>query len=85
MPARLDNGAITRAAAEIAGKRFVDDPVLDALAALMKCKHGHHETGRAETALGGIRVDHGLLHRMKSAVGRGEPLDRQHSATGDLR
>ena len=63
----------------------MDGAVLGALAALMECKHGHDKTGRAEAALGGIRVDHGLLHRMKRAVGGGEPLDRQHRATGDLR
>src|SRR5580704_13552731 len=79
-PARLDDGTVPRAAAEIACKRLMNDGLLRGLSAVMKGKHRHDETRRAEAALGGVGVDHRPLHGMKLPGRAGEPLDCQDSA-----
>ena len=43
----------------------------------MEGKHRHDETRRAEAALGGVGVDHRLLHGMQRAVGCRQTLDGQ--------
>ena len=84
-PARLHDRAVAGAAAEIAGERLMNEGVVRAFAAVVESEHRHHETRRAEAALGRIGVDHRLLHRMERAVRRRQTLDRQHGAIVDLR
>ena len=75
----IDDGAITRAAAEVAG-----DPVIDLVAGhrsvggLVHGEQRHDEAWRAEAALRGVLLDHRLLDRMQRPVGGGQILDRHH-------
>src|SRR3984893_15902640 len=73
-PARLDDGTVSRAAAETARKCLMNDGLLRRLFAVMKGKHRHDETWRAEAALGGVGVNHRPLHGMKLPGRAGEPL-----------
>ena len=61
---RIVDGMIAGAAAEIAL-----EPERKVLARLfVEGRRGHDHAGRAEAALEGLRVEEGLLHRMKHAV-----------------
>ena len=83
--AGIDDRAIAGAAAEIAGKRLVNERVLGAFAAVVEGEHRHHEARRAEPALGAIRVDERLLHRVERAVRGREPIDGEHLGAVELR
>jgi hypothetical protein len=63
----------------------VNEGIVRGLAAMMEGEHRHHETRRAESALGGIGVDHRLLHGMERAVGSRQALDREDGTVVDLR
>ena len=45
----------------------------------------HDETGRAETALGAMGIDYGLLHGMQPAILAGHPFHRHHRFAIQLR
>jgi hypothetical protein len=83
--ARRHDRPIAGAAAEIAGERFMHECVVCRLAAVVESKHRHCETGRAESALGGVGINKRLLHRMQRAVHRRQSLDRENCAIVDLR
>src|SRR5262245_57390868 len=84
-PAGRRDRAVTGAAAEVAGERFMHDRGVRRLAAVVEGKHRHDETRRAEAALGGIGIDERLLHRMERSVRPGQTLDRQDGTIVDLR
>ena len=83
--AGLHDRAVAGATAEIAGEGFVHGRAVRRLAAMVEGKHRHHETGRAEAALGRVGIDHRLLHRMERAVRCGQTFDREDGAIVDLR
>jgi hypothetical protein len=64
----IDNGRISGTTAQVTGKHIVDGLTLRASAILNPREHRHDETRRAETALGTMLVDHGLLDRMEVTV-----------------
>ena len=84
-PACRHDRPIAGAAAQIAGERLVHDGVFGWLAAVVEGKHRHHETRCAESALGGIGINEGLLHRMQRTVRRRHPFNREDCAIIDLR
>ena len=84
-PAGLHDRAIAGATAEIAGKRFMHGGAFGRLTAMMEGEHRHHETRRAEAALGGVGIDHRLLHRMERAVRCSQAFDREDGSIVDLR
>ena len=63
----------------------MNDGLLRGLSAVMKGKHRHDETWRAEAALGGVGVDHRPLHGMKLSGRCGQTLDGQDGTMVDLR
>ena len=84
-PAGLHDRAVAGATAEIAGERFMHGRAVGRLAAMVEGEHRHHETRRAEAALGGVGIDHRLLHRMERAVRCRQTFDREDGAIVDLR
>ena len=46
-------------------------------------EQAHHDTGRAEAALGSVSIDHGLLQRMQLAA-CGEIFDRDQLSAVNL-
>src|SRR5579871_741608 len=76
-PGRGDDGPITRAAAEVAGQRIVDPRPVDRRAVMEHDEEGHDESRSAESALRAVTIHHGLLHRVKLAVGARQILDSQ--------
>ena len=78
---RTDDGGVSGAPAQIASKRVVVPDV----SVRMRRDHGHHETGRAESALAAMVVDHRLLHGMQAAVGRRHSFNGPDGLPVDLR
>ncbi len=76
-----DDGAVTRAAAEIARQRIVDPAPARAFrrspGLVKQGEKRHDEARRAEAALRTVTIDHGLLRRMQSAVRARQVLDGQ--------
>ncbi len=83
--AGIHDRAVAGAAAEIAGECLVNERVLGAFAAVVEGEHRHHEARRAKSALGAIRVDERLLHRMQAAVRSRKPIHREHLGAVKLR
>ncbi len=65
---RIDDGAIARAAAEIAGDLVDDVLPRRRLAGMIEREERHDESRRAEAALRTVQVDHRLLHRMQRSI-----------------
>ena len=81
---RVDDRAVARAAAEIAGERIVDGLAAHRpRAVLVEREQAHHDAGRAEAALRAVMLDHRRLHRMERAV-VGEVLDGDDLGAVDL-
>ena len=62
------NRAITRAAAQIAGQRFVRLMGVGFVAVLLQREQRHDKTGCAETTLRTVTLDHGFLHAVQLAL-----------------
>jgi hypothetical protein len=65
----LDDRPIPGAAAKVAGQDVVDPRPRGRVFVLVERKERHDETRRAKAALGGVAVDHRLLHRMQAPLG----------------
>ncbi len=72
---RGQDRAITRAAAEVAGQRLTDGPVIRVALAAIQREQRHDESRRAEAALGAVALDHGALHGMQLACGGLQAFD----------
>ena len=55
------------------------------LAALLESCHRHHDSRRAESALGAVAFQKRPLHRMQLAALIGQSLDRKHGSSIKLR
>ncbi|MNZ99989.1 hypothetical protein D3C78_1193340 [compost metagenome] len=62
------NRAVTGAAAEVAGQRFLGLVQVWCIAVLLQGKQRHDKTGGAEAALRAVAVGHGLLHAVQLAL-----------------
>ena len=65
---RRDDRAIAGAAAEIARKLVAKPCICRGLGGMIGGEQAHHDPGRAEAALRGVRIDHRLLQRMQFAA-----------------
>ena len=65
---RAQDRAIAGAAAEIARKLVAKPCICRRLAGMVGGEQAHHDPGRAEAALRGVRIDHRLLQRMQFAA-----------------
>ena len=72
----FQNRAVTGAAAEVARQGFLRGGACHRLAlahpVLVQAKQAHGKTGGAKTALAGVALVQGLLHRMRRAIWRGQ-------------
>jgi hypothetical protein len=88
-PSGIDDGPVAGAAAQVArdgGLRLLAaERARRAAIGVVEGEQRHHEAWRAEAALRGMVIDHGLLHRVQGAVGRGQVLDREHRTAIDRR
>ena len=69
------DGAIARAAAEVAAQLVTELPRVAAVLAVVGFEERHHETGRTVAALGSVLPDHVRLHRVE-LCSRGRALQR---------
>src|SRR5439155_22496031 len=83
-PHGVEDLRLPRAPAEIARQRLADRVVGGSRIASEQIRDSNDETGRAEAALHGARLDERFLHGMEGAV-LAEPLDGDEVVTLGLR
>src|SRR5262249_1222507 len=82
---RFDDADMRAGAAEIVGERLADIRFAWILGGGQKGRRLHHHAVDAVAALGGLRLDEGLLHRMR-VFGTAQPFQRDDLLrVGELR
>ncbi len=76
--AGFDNRTVAGTTTQVSRQRVIDIGACRRQVVMVKRKHRHDETGRAETALRAVVVDHALLHRVQapSSVARDSTVNR---------